>query len=147
MLYVPTEPALGNVPSWPASSTSGDAQAFPYVSTFYDPEPPTSSSPEVKPRRSVVRPDFGYTDHGVEDTVDIASGSVYCGMGRYIEVPGYRGFHAGDSVFLNLFELETHRPQGEISSEVSGQVSILIYEITDQVIYDYRGRLVLPLYS
>ena len=71
---------------------------------------------------------------------------MYCGMAREVQVDGGISLDSG-SVFLNLEELHTETPKGSLGTAMSGQVSLLLYCITDTTITDYRDHIILPLYS
>lgn len=141
-MHVPVEPSLGNLPVQPGVTANAGPVSFPYVATYFD----SLVGGPVEEPRAVYSGNFPYVDHGVNNSVEIRGGTVYCGMARQVQVDGGLSLDAG-LVYLNLSDLHTATPTGSLGTGMSGQVSLLLYDITDTTITDYRDHIILPLYS
>lgn len=142
-MHVPVEPSLGNLPVQPGVTANAGPVPFPYVATYFDSL--AGGGPAEEPR-AVYSGNFSYVDHGVNNSVEIGGGTVYCGMAREVKVSG--GLSQGDGpVYLNLSGLHTVSPTGSLGTDMAGQVSLLLYYITATTITDYRDHIILPLYS
>lgn len=142
-MHVPVEPSLGNLPVQPGVTANAGPVSFPYVATYFDSL--VGGGPVEEPH-AVSSGNFPYVDYGVNNSVLIKGGTVYCGMARRIQVDGE--LYQGDGpVYLNLSGLHTASPTGSLGTGMSGQVSLLLYYITATAITDYRDHIILPLYS
>lgn len=141
-MHVPVEPSLGNLPVQPGVTANAGPVSFPYVATYFD----SLVGGPVEEPHAVYSDNFPYVDHGVNNSVEIRGGTVYCGMARQVRVDGGLSLDSG-LVFLNLSDLHTATPTGSLAKDKAGQVSILLYYITSTTITDYRDRIILPLYS
>ena len=142
-MHVPVEPSLGNLPVQPGVTANAGPVSFPYVATYFD---SLVGGGAVEEPREVYSGNFPYVDRGVNNSVEIKGGTVYCGMARQVQVDGRLSLDSG-LVYLNLSDLHTATPKGSLGTDMSGQVSLLLYDITDTTITDYRNRIILPLYS
>lgn len=141
-MHVPIEPSLGNLPASPGVTANAGPVSFPYVATYFD-VLGGYTDPDM---HAVTSANFPYYDQGVNNEVRIGWGEVYCGLARNVSVPGGLSTEKG-LVYLNLSGLHTSNPTGELSETPGGQLSLLLYQIDSETIVDYRGRLMLPLYS
>lgn len=142
-MHVPVEPSLGNLPAQPGVTANAGPVSFPYVATYFDSL--VGGGPVEEPH-AVSSGNFPYVDYGVNKPVVIKGGTVYCGMAREVQVDGGLSLGSG-SVFLNLSGLHTASPTGSLGTDMAGQVSLLLYTVSNTTITDYRDHIILPLYS
>lgn len=142
------EPSLGGCPSWPHDTYGAGPVGLTPVGFFYDASGRGGgggggSDPKYKHFRE--NGNFHYSDDGREDAVHVGSGVVYCGT-KGVPVTGSLAVSSG-SVYANI-TVKGGTFTGRLASSPGGDLSILLYQVTDDTIYDYVATSVfIPYYN
>lgn len=123
-------------------------QTFPYVSFFPEPAGGGGSTVPGKRKRSHLFENFGFDESNVSERVRINGGTLYCGT-KKVEVGNGLSVDSRSHVYLNVHVYQNGEFSASLSTSAnSGDLSILLYYVGDEYIWDYvSGTMFVPYYN
>ena len=124
-------------------------QTFPYVSFFQEPwyGGGGGGGEEAKTRRTHTFMNLGFGSSYAHEDVYIRGGTLYCGT-QEVEVKRGVGPYGPGDVYLNVTVGMNGAFDASLAKSASGDLSILLYRITDDDLEDYvSGTMFIPYYN